>query len=761
MLRSGSRASRGIRRNYIALIFFVFALQFLVQKASAGTLPAGFQETVIFSGLTQPTAIRFASDGRIFVAEKRGVIKVFDSLTDTTPDIFADLNKNVYNFWDRGLLGLALHPNFPATPYVYVLYSYDADIGGTAPKWGTEGVYSDPCPSPPGATGDGCVVSARLSRLTANGNFIVPGSETVFAEDWCQQYPSHSIGTLGFGADGALYVSGGDGASFNFVDYGQDGSPLNPCGDPPSGVGGVQTPPTAEGGALRAQDLRTPSDSQTLDGTILRVDPMTGQGLPNNPLYSSTDSNTRRVIAYGFRNPFRFTVRPGTNEIWIGDVGWNDWEEINFITNPIDSTVEDFGWPCYEGNGKQAGYDAANLNICENLYPQAGAVFSPYFSYNHSAQVVPGESCPAGSSSISGLAFYTSGSYPNSFAGGLFFSDYSRNCIWIMYKGADGLPNPQNIATFDAGASSPVDVQIGTNGDLFYADFDGGNIRRIQFTGSNQPPVAVATANPTSGNPPLTVNFNGSGSSDPDAGDTLTYAWDLDGDGQFDDGSLAQVTFTYTLAGNYTATLKVTDNHGLFDTDSITITVGNNSPTATIVTPSPTTTWQVGQVISFSGTGTDPEDGNLPASAFSWSLVLYHCPSNCHTHPLQDFVGVKSGSFTAPDHEYPSYLVLQLTVTDSKGAKDMKSVQLNPRTVSLTFKTKPGSLHLVVGSTSSVTPFSRTVIIGSTNTISAPAPQTKGPNNYFYGSWSDGGAQTHVIVAPTKNKTYTADYVKQ
>lgn len=761
MLRPSFRASRGIRRNYVALIFFVLALQFTIQNAKAGTLPAGFQETVIFSGLTNPTAVRFASDGRIFVAEKRGVIKVFDSLTDTTPDIFADLNKNVYNFWDRGLLGLALHPNFPATPYVYVLYSYDAEIGGTAPKYGTEGVYSDPCPTPPGPTDDGCVVSARLSRLTANGNFMVPGSETVFANDWCQQYPSHSIGTLGFGADGALYVSGGDGASFTFADYGQHGIPLNPCGDPPAGVGGTQTPPTAEGGALRSQDLRSPSDPQALNGAILRVDPITGDPLPNNPLYSSTDPNARKVIAYGLRNPFRFTVRPGTNEVWIGDVGWNDWEEINLINNPTDSSVENFGWPCYEGVGKQAGYDAANLNICENLYPLAGAVTPPYFTYNHSALVVPGESCPSGSSSISGLAFYGNGSYPNNFAGGLFFSDYSRDCIWIMFKGTNGLPDPNNIATFDAGASGPVDIQIGPNGDLFYADFDGGNIRRIQFTGSNQPPVAVATANPTSGNPPLTVNFNGSGSSDPNQGDTISYAWDLDGDGQFDDGSSAQASFTYTTAGNYTATLKVTDNHGASDTDSVTITVGNNAPTATIVTPTSSTLWQVGQVISFSGTGTDPEDGNLPASAFSWSLVLYHCPSTCHTHPIQDFVGVKSGSFTAPDHDYPSYLVLQLTVTDSKGAKDVKSVQLNPKTVSLTFKSRPGSLHLVVGSASSVTPFSRTVIVGSNNSISAPTPQTKGANNYFFRSWSDGGAQSHNIIAPSNNKTYTADYVKQ
>ena len=110
------------------------------------------------------------------------------------------------------------------------------------------------------------------------------GSEQVLIEDWCQQYPSHSIGSLAFGADGALYVSGGDGASFNFVDYGQDGAPVNPCGDPPGGVGGTMTPPTAEGGALRSQDVRTTSDPAGLDGTILRVDPATGAGLPDNPM---------------------------------------------------------------------------------------------------------------------------------------------------------------------------------------------------------------------------------------------------------------------------------------------------------------------------------------------------------------------------------------------------------------------------------------------------------------------------------------------
>ena len=125
------------------------ALLVIPGKPEAATLPSGFQESIVFSGLTNPTAIRFASDGRVFVAEKSGVIKVFDGLTDTTPDVFANLNVNVYNFWDRGLLGFALDPNFPASPYVYVMYAYDAAIGGTAPRWGTPGVFWTPARARP------------------------------------------------------------------------------------------------------------------------------------------------------------------------------------------------------------------------------------------------------------------------------------------------------------------------------------------------------------------------------------------------------------------------------------------------------------------------------------------------------------------------------------------------------------------------------------------------------------------------------------
>ena len=362
--------------------------------AAAAAPPPGFEETVAFSGLTQPTAVRFAPDGRVFVAEKSGRIKVFDDFGDPTATVYADLSTQVHDFWDRGLLGLALDPQFTSgRPYVYVLYAYNKDpFNAQVPRWG------DACPTPPGATADGCVISGRLSRL--NG-----GVEQVLIEDWCQQYPSHSIGSLAFGNDGALYVSGGDGASFNFADYGQDGSPLNPCGDPGGARGATLTPPTAEGGALRSQDVRTPADATSLDGAILRVNPDTGAAMANNPNAASPDPNARRIVAYGLRNPFRITVRPGTNEVWSGDVGWNVWEEINRVPNPTGE-VRNFGWPCYEGTGRMPSYDNLNLSLCENLYNQGtGAHAAPYYTYNHSSRVVTGETCGTGSSSISGVAF--------------------------------------------------------------------------------------------------------------------------------------------------------------------------------------------------------------------------------------------------------------------------------------------------------------------------------------------------------------------
>jgi glucose/arabinose dehydrogenase len=726
------------------------------EPAAAASLPPGFQEEIVFAGLTQPTAVRFSSDGRVFVAEKSGLVKVFDNLSDTTPTVFADLRTQVHNFWDRGLLDVALAPGFPTDPWVYVLYTFDAAIGGTAPRWGSVGGTSDGCPTPPGATADGCVVAGRLSRLQASGNVAV-GSEQVLIEDWCQQYPSHSIGSLAFGADGALYVSGGDGASFNFVDYGQDGAPVNPCSDPPGGVGGSMSPPTAEGGALRSQDVRTTGDPAGLNGAILRVDPATGAGLPDNPMASSSDANARRIVGYGLRNPFRITTRPGTNEVWIGDVGWSSWEEINRLVSPTAAPVDNFGWPCYEGDGRQGGYDAANLTICENLYAAGTtAVEAPYFRYHHNDLVVPNDVCPKGGSSVAGtsFAFSSGGSYPAEYGGALFFADYTRRCIWAIPTGTNGLPDIAKRRTFVGGAAQPVDLEIGPGGDLFYVDL-GGTIRRIRYFNQNQPPIAVASANPTNGAAPLTVAFDGTASSDPD-GDALTYAWDLDGDGAFDDAAAATASYTYTQPGTHVATLRVSDLSGAAATSSVTISAGNTPPEAVIDTPAAGTTWKVGDTITFSGHASDPQSGTLGASALTWSLVLQHCPSTCHEHPLQTFTGT-AGSFVTPDHEYPSHLELRLTATDPGGLSDTTSVRLDPQTVDLTFGANPAGLTLAVGSTSEPAPFTRTAILGSTLSISAPSPQASGGTAYEFVAWSDGGAQTHTIVANAAG-SYVATY---
>ena len=748
--------SAGMRRMTMIGLVLALVLGACVSARAATQLPPGFQETTVIDGLAYPTVARFAADGRLFVAEKSGLIKVYDGVDDATPTVFADLRPKVHDFWDRGLLGLALDPQFPTVPYVYVLYAYDAPIGGSPPTFG------DACPNPPGATEEGCVVSARLSRLQAAGD-VMTGAEGVLINDWCQQYPSHSIGGLAFGPDGALYASGGDGASFLFVDYGQEGTPPNPCGDPPSGVGGTQTPPSAEGGALRSQDLRTPGDPTTLDGTIIRVDPGTGAGRPGNPLAGSSDPNARRIIAQGLRNPFRIAFRPGTDELWVGDVGWTGREEINRLTDPTGS-LKNFGWPCYEGSPRQSGYDPTDLAICESLYAQTGATTGPYYQYLHRTPIVSGENCPNGSSSVTGLAFSANASWPSIYDGALLFADYSRNCIWVMSKGADGLPDPSTVSNFAQGASQPIDLTIGPDGNLYYSDFTG-NIRRISYSGSNQAPTAVATGSPLAGPLPLQVTFDGTASTDPDAGDILTYAWDLDGDGAFDDSAAASPQHTYTTAGTYQVRLRVTDPGGLQSTsDPITVDAGNSPPTAVIDPPSPTSAaWSVGDAITFSGSATDPESGPVPASGLSWQVDLHHCgstdPGSCHVHPLQTFAGVASGSFPAPDHEYPSWIVLTLTASDGAGGTDTETLRLDPKTVGLNLDTQPTGGSVSLGPDAHATPFTASVIAGSRNTIGTPTPQLFGTTTYAFGSWSDGGARSHDIVAPlTGSASYTATF---
>ena len=381
------------------------------------------------------------------------------------------------------------------------------------------------------------------------------------------------------------------------------------------------------------------------------------------------------------------------------------------------------------------------------------------YQYAHSAHVVANETCPTGSSSTTGLAFYpeTGGTFPAAYRGGLFFTDHSRNCIWWMAKGTNGQPDPATRAVFLAPAANPVDLEIGPDGALYYADFDTNSIRRVMYS-SNEPPTAVANADPTSGPAPLTVDFDGTDSSDPE-GAALEYAWDLDGDGAYDNSTSPTPTRVYNSQASVTVRLRVTDPADLTDTDTVQISVANTPPVPAIQTPTNGTKAGAGQQVTFSGSASDAQDGNLAASRLSWTLRIQHCPDSCHAHDIETFPGVASGSFVAPDHEYPSHLELILTATDSNGVSSSVTRQIDYRTVPLTFQSVPSGLSLTVNGTASTTPFTRTVIQGSANSVSATTPQTLGSKSYDFTSWSDSGAATHTITAGTAAATYTATYV--
>jgi len=166
----------------------------------------------------------------------------------------------------------------------------------------------------------------------------------------------------------------------------------------------------------------------------------------------------------------------------------------------------------------------------------------------------------------------------------------------------------------------------------------------------------------------------------------------------------------------------------------------------------------VGKTIAFSGHAGDAEDGGLPLAQLSWRAIMHHCPSDCHTHNVQTFPGVAGGSFAAPDHDYPSFLELKLTATDAEGLSASKSIKLNPKTVVLTLNSKPSGLQLGIGTVSATTPFKHTVIVGSANAVSAAQHQSLDGTEFDFRSWSDGGAETHTVVAPASPATLTAIY---
>lgn len=757
--RLGSRVAAA----WAAALLFALAIPSVASADSA--LPAGFQDEVVFADLNKPTAVRFAPNGMVFVAEKNGRIEVYEDLEDETPELFKNLTVETYDHGDRGLLGLAVDPGFPGKPYVYALFTYDHVLGSgePAPEWGTgEGDF---CPETKGA--DDCVVSGRLVRYTASVSedgegrlhAVASGEQALIPEDWCQQFSSHSIGDLRFGPEGALYAGGGDGASFGNADYGQLGEPPNPCGDP-----------AKAGGSLRSQDLITPeteADPTNLNGTIIRIDPETGAGWPTNPLAGSSSANERRIVGLGFRNPFRFTLDPATGEMYVGNVGSSEFEELDRF-DPTAGTLYDSGWPCYEGDNPQFQFKKLELPICEQLYDEPERVSQPLFYYSHRQAIAPGDECSyASGSAIAGPAFYEGEEFPAKYEGALFFADSVRGCVYVMLPGEDGRPDPNQVESFLTGGSlyPGVDIEEGPDGSLYYVSLFGegfgkGAVHRITYA-PGAPRARLSADTQYSADVEHEFHLDASESSDPD-GEALEFEWDLDGNGSFETKGGETKTVKFTEAKNVVVAVRVEDGKGLTNTAKLTLYPGDTPPVPTIAKPTEGTQWGVGDEITLQGSGKNSKGESLEPLFLSWSTRILHCPnpsepSNCHAHPLQDFPGVLSATLVAPEHDYPSYIEITLTASDKRGLSTSKTIKLAARRFTVRFDSAPSGIPLSAGLVSGATPFEVPSVEGSQLVISAPQTAQLNGRTYTWQSWSDGGASTHTILAKGTS-SYVAKY---
>lgn len=309
-----------------------------------------------------------------------------------------------------------------------------------------------------------------------------------------------------------------------------------------------------------------------------------------------------------------------------------------------------FGWPCHEGSGTTPGYECTSPGAADPLY-----------TYPHD---------PVAGGSVIGGIFYNGVRYPEQYRDTFFFGDFVLDFIKRIV--VDENDNLVSVEDFITDAGGPVDFFTGPDGDIYYLSIYTGEIRKIIHTEGNRQPIAKTSADRQSGLAPLTVAFSSLGSSDPD-GDILSFAWDF-GDGAT--SSEANPTHAYSANGTFIATLDVNDGNGGSDTDTLSITVGNVAPTATITNPPHNSTYLPGQTIPLFGHGYDPETSELPESVYSWRIILHH---NTHIHILATAIGSET-SFLAEGHGDPSesiYIEAELTVTDSAGLADVTSINLH------------------------------------------------------------------------------------
>lgn len=430
------------RRHVMQLALFILSF-FWVKVAIVAQaqptkieLPPGFVLETVVNRLDAPTAFAIAPDGRIYLTQKSGVVRVFHEGRLLRENFF-DLSHEVNHTYNRGLVGIAVHPDFPQIPYLYLAYAYQ----------------------PPEARGhkDGGARLSRVIRVSAapeNLNRALPDSvvvllgaggtfEQIGNPDRSDSDPlscrledgsvvrdcipvegtAHQANLLRFGRDGALYVGVGDG------------------GEHPAA-------------GLRAQDLNS------LSGKLLRINPLTGAGYANNPFYDrDPNSNRSKVYQLGLRNPFRFAFHPTNGEIWIGDVGEARWEEVN-----RGGAGANFGWPCFEGPDRHR-----ETPVCAPLWDNPRRSLFPIHVFPHSE----------GKVAVTGGDFYTGALFPAAYRNTYFFGEYNTGAIWTVRQANTRF----TVEPFATGFSGLVQISSGADGQLYLLSIRAGTLYRIRYQG--------------------------------------------------------------------------------------------------------------------------------------------------------------------------------------------------------------------------------------------------------------------------------------
>jgi glucose/arabinose dehydrogenase len=618
---------------------------------AATILDSGFTDTTLVTGIANPTTMAFAPDGRLFVAQQTGQLRIVkNGALLATPF----LTVSVDSAGERGLLGVTFDPAFTTNHFVYAYY--------TTPSNGTHN---------------------RISRFIASGDVVQAGSETVLVDlPALSSATNHNGGALHFGNDGKLYVSVGENAT-----------------------------------GSNAQSMSIPF------GKMLRFN-SDGTIPADNPFFGSTTGLNRAIWALGLRNPFTFDVRRSTGAIMINDVGNGAWEEVD-----VGGAGRNYGWPATEGATTNPAYT------------------TPLYTYPHAGGTT-------GGCAITGGAFYdpSTPQFPAAYVGKYFFADYCNG--WMRKLD----PATGAVSVFATGLNAVVDIRIGPEGALYYLARGNGSIGKITFPGSQPPAVASQPSGvtvPVGGSATFSVSASGSA--------PLAYQWQRNG------ANISGATAASYTLGNAQLTdngaqfrAVVTNTFGSATSNVATLTVtSNHAPSASITTPSVGATYTGGSTLDFSGTGTDAEDGTLPASAFTWRIDLHH---DQHIHPaLQDTAGIKSGSWPVPNTGHTETTVfyrVQLTVTDSGGLTATTFVDVTPVITQITLNTVPAGLTVTLDGQPFTAPLTADSVVGVLRDIGVTNPQASAGKNYAFGSWSDGGAATHSIPTPTMPATYRATFAE-